>query len=128
LTPAEPIGTINNGDATGRAAHYPGPRGARTPPATAIPKNQPLPIDEARLLPRFRTPNWRTPPPLTDADRPRDWRPGDNSTDTQRPTNPIVSWTAEDLRGIPIVGRGSPGASPGTNPLSALIGKEERAA
>jgi hypothetical protein len=87
-----------------------------------------LPIDEARLLPRFRD-RVQLERQQGDVFREEFERAGQAGIDTTSPRarrndGPMVS--VIELRGLPCLAAGVRGVQPGTDPLGALIWKERR--
>jgi hypothetical protein len=85
-----------------------------------------LPIDEARLLPRFRD---RGQLERQQADGHRDLNGSEAGIDAVAPRtgrNKGLIGNPADLRGVPVVAPGVPGVAPGSDPLGALLAKERR--
>ena len=89
----------------------------------AVTRRSPIHIDEARLRPHLR------------ADRERGELPASASQGealevdverARRRRGRAVVPSPGELRGLPAVGWGVAGATPGSNPLSALLAKERR--
>lgn len=82
-----------------------------------------LPLDQARLRPHLREREQ------ADIFRREFDRAGRADIDTTAPRarrNDGVMVDPLDLRGLPAIARGVAGATPGSNPLSALLAKERR--
>jgi hypothetical protein len=83
-----------------------------------------LPIDEARLLPRFRD-RAQLERQQVDVSR-KDGRGVREDVDVTPPPGHTVVPSPGELRGLPAIGWGVAGAQPGTQPEQALLAKERR--
>jgi hypothetical protein len=87
-----------------------------------VARRSPIHIDEARLRPHLRADREKGELPASAA-------LGDvleaEAELVRRQRGRVVVPSAGELRGVPVVGSG-PGATPGSNPVSALLAKERR--
>jgi hypothetical protein len=83
-----------------------------------------LPLDEARLLPRFRD-RAQLERQQADTSRGESQRVREG-VDVTPPRGRTVVPSPGELRGLPAIGWGVAGAQPGTQPEQALIAKERR--
>jgi hypothetical protein len=81
-----------------------------------------LPIDEARLRPHLRADREKGELPVSAA---LDDMLEAEAELVRRRRGRVVVPSPGELRGLPVIG-GGPGASPGSNPVAALLAKERR--
>jgi hypothetical protein len=82
-----------------------------------------LSLDDARLLPHLRADRGKGESPLSAALD--DVLEAEAELVRRRRRGVGVVPSAGELRGLPVVG-GGPGATPGSNPVAALLAKERR--
>jgi hypothetical protein len=85
-------------------------------------RRSPIQIDQARLRPHLRTGRERGELPAAALD---DVLEAEAELIRRRRQRRVVVPSAGELRGVPVVG-GGPGATPGSNPVAALLAKERR--